>query len=349
MSSFHGGLDFKKMKQKGISADQVVDFSVSINPDPLPESVLSQVYSLSLEHYPDSECFDLRKKIAETYSYPIENLLVVNGTSQALFLIAHTFLNQSSKVLFSGPTYGEYRDAVSLHTDNIFEIKATKENDFYPDIYELELFIIHEKPTLFWFCNPNNPTGSFISESDFNRLKQACLSSNTLFILDEAYRCFVLEEDLYYTEAENVINLRSMTKDFSIPGLRLGYIHSNSKTIEAIKKYQPDWSVSSPAQSAGLACLEELQTFEKSWKKTAELTIRFIYEIKSLGYKVYPSKGNFFLFEVDRINDLQKTLWEKANILVRNCASFGLENVVRVGTRSLEDQDKLIKILQEGY
>lgn len=347
MSSSHGGLNYKALKEAGIDPSRVTDFSVSINPEPLPEPVWEAYRNAPIERYPDSSSNELRRRIAQAYRLPFEEIMVVNGTSQAVFLLAGAYLDRDSSWLLAGPTYSEYADACRLYSDRELRLDSDESKGFRPDIPALCAMITREKPTLFWLCSPNNPTGIVLPEEDFHSLRRCCLDAGTLFILDEAYRCFVPENDQYDTIAPGVVNLRSMTKDFSIPGLRLGYVRAEEVVLKRLIPRRPEWSVSAPAQEVGKAAMANLEYFSKSWTKVIEMTREFREAIEDSGYETYPTGSNFFLVKTPGLERIKKRLWEDL-ILVRDCASFGLKDMMRLGTRSRGDNARLVNILREG-
>ncbi|MDC7221675.1 MAG: aminotransferase class I/II-fold pyridoxal phosphate-dependent enzyme [Spirochaetales bacterium] len=346
MAPNHGGLNYKALNDAGISPDKVLDFSVSINPEPLPGEVYEAFRNAPIERYPDSSSHLLKEEIARAYSLPYEELLVVNGTSQAVFLLAGTFLKEDTPWLLAGPTYSEYADACRLYSKRELRIDSAEEANFRPSPEKLIETLRKERPALLWLCSPNNPTGHVLAEEDFHRIREAALETNTLFILDEAYRCFMAEEKQYKTEYPGVVNLRSMTKDFSIPGLRLGYVRASEDVIEQLALRQPEWSVSAPAQEAGQAALQQLDYFRKTWNTVSRMTEDFRLAVEEAGYQTYPTGSNFFLVKVGDLDQLKEAFW-KEYITVRDCASFGLKNIMRLGTRTREDNARLIKVLIE--
>ncbi len=346
MASEHGGLNYKKLRNLGIDPDEVIDFSVSINPDPLPESVLEDIRNSNIVRYPDSNCSLLKEKIAEFNRVPAESVLVVNGTSQGMFLIVASLLGEGRSVAVVDPTYSEYLDACRLKTDRIHSIRMEPEESFRFSIEKITRTVETEKPVLLWICSPNNPTGQYLNEQDFEIIRQSCLKSGTIMILDEAYVCFVPDGMRYDPLREGVIVLRSMTKDYSIPGLRLGYLMAAPDLIQKIRRWQPEWSISSPAQDAGIAGFREIGYFRKSWEKTALRREKMMKALEDLGLKVYESCSNFFLVEVNDTEALKAHLW-KDLLLVRDCASFQLKNTIRIGVRTDEDNNRLIRNIKE--
>ncbi|WP_168203370.1 pyridoxal phosphate-dependent aminotransferase [Oceanispirochaeta crateris] len=342
MGSEHGGLNYSELRKLGISPDDVLDFSVSINPDPLPDSVLEDIRNSCIIRYPDSDSGLLKNSIAAYNNIETDSILVVNGTSQGMFLIVSSLLKENQCVAIVEPTYSEYYDACRLKTDNIISVRMTPQESFRISTSRILETVQSKKPALLWLCSPNNPTGSYLNEEDFETIRKACVQEGTLLILDEAYVCFVQEKKRYNPLREGVIVLRSMTKDFSIPGLRLGYILSSPTIIQRIKKWQPEWSISAPAQVAGVAGFRELDYFKNSWRKTTERRDFLKKNLEDLGLTVYDSCSNFFLVEVDDAEALKTHLW-KDLILVRDCSSFSLVNTIRIGIRTDEDNHKLIQ------
>ena len=346
MSSTHGGLNYKALTEAGIDPDRVTDFSVSINPQPLPDEVYEAFRCASIERYPDSSSHSLKKEIAAAYDLESREILVVNGTSQAMFLLAGAFLAEGTPWLLTGPTYSEYADACRLYSSREIRIDSTEGEGFRPPVDRIIAAMERDKPALLWLCSPNNPTGTVLPERDFHRIADAAQKAGTLFILDEAYRCFTPAHLRYRTEREGVVNLRSMTKDFSIPGLRLGYVRASREVIGKLAERQPEWSVSAPAQEAGTAALKKLEYFEESWNLTIGMTENFRASVEKAGYRTFPTGSNFFLVKADNLEELKKALWNEL-ILVRDCASFGLKNMMRLGTRSVEDNARLVSILKK--
>ena len=349
MGSEHGGINYSRLKAEGINPDDVLDFSVSINPYPLPAGVLSRLYGSSITRYPDSGCTLLRENIRNYNGLESTGqLLVVNGTSQGIYLIVHALLKKNDPVCIITPTYSEYYDACSLKTENIDFIEMTEAGDFYISTIKILSRLDAVKPRLLWLCSPNNPTGSYLKEKEFETLRQGCLRNGTIMILDEAYICFVPEKHRYNTLREGVIVLRSMTKDFSIPGLRLGYLMGDPALISSIERWQPEWSISAPAQDAGIAVFDEILSFKENWKRISRNCESLRNEMESMGLKTFPSRANFFMVKVPDAGALKKDLWKKL-ILVRDCASFQLKNIIRIGVGTEEANSLLIQSFKEHF
>lgn len=350
MSGSHGGINPWALKEAGINPEDVKDFSVSINPVSLPESIQDVIARSALYRYPDSRSRALVEALSAEYGPSHDEIMVVNGSSQAIFLIAGAYLSPGDTTLIAGPTYSEYRDAAEVFAARVVEYRAREENNFKPDCREIGQMIRNEKPKVFWICSPNNPTGSWLEEAQLIELSKICSDSGCLMVLDEAYRCFAAPGLLSDDFLPGVVHLRSMTKDFCIPGLRLGWLRAEPEDITKLLRRQPEWSVSSPAQDAGVACMARIDYFRNSWNETRRLTAEMAEGLKSLGLKVFPSAANFILVKYGddaAVKALTTELW-KDLIQVRDCASFGLEGFIRVGSRSSADIELLSLSLEKA-
>ncbi|MDF1566832.1 MAG: histidinol-phosphate transaminase [Spirochaetaceae bacterium] len=349
MSGKHGGINPWDLKEAGINPDDVKDFSVSINPVPLPESIRRVIHSSALYRYPDSQSRALVEAVSRKYGPSIDEILAVNGTSQGIFLIAGAFISPGDSVIIVGPTYSEYRDASSVHGARIVEYRSDEKNKFRPDCRDIAEAVKRENAKILWTCSPNNPTGTWFDDEQIDYLAEVCRKQGCRMVLDEAYRCFAPEGLISDRFVDGVIHLRSMTKDFCIPGLRLGWLRADTDVVERLMKRQPDWSVSAPAQDAGEACLNHLPYFQKSWLETRRQTDRMARGLSGLGLTVFPTAANFLLVRIGddaAVKRLSSRLWKRL-IQVRDCASFGLEGCIRIGARTPEDIDFLLESIKE--
>ena len=359
--SAHGGLDYAKLARMGISPEDVLDFSVSVNPFPLPERVYRAAAADGklCTRYPDSDCTRLRRDIAAYHGLSPDEILPVNGTSQGIFLIAaaytrlHSGIHETAPVcLVSGPAYGEYGDAWNAYGGRVVSIAASEECMFTPSASALIEQIRTYHPRLVWICEPNNPTGRQLGPEEMQRVLRTCRETGTLPVLDEAYRNFMHEHtdaarESVSTEAR-VLRLRSMTKDFGIPGLRLGYIIGTPEELASLRRLQPDWSVNGPAQQAGSACLEEIDYFRDTWHRTREAAVDLGDTLSTMGFPVVPFEANYLLMKTGNVALLTAHLWKRL-IQVRDCTSFGLPGYVRIGSKTPEENRVLVSALEKYH
>jgi len=143
----------------------------------------------------------------------------------------------------------------------------------------------------------------------------------------------------------HLVLLRSMTKDYALAGLRLGYVLTPAEVTEILSKVQPPWSVNAVAQEAGLAALASEDYYRGTWRKLRGLTQALRRSLLELGLEVFPTDANFLLVRVGNGAQAREELWAH-RILVRDCASFGLPEYIRVGTRLEEDNCRLVSCLK---
>jgi histidinol-phosphate aminotransferase len=195
-----------------------------------------------------------------------------------------------------------------------------------------------------WLCHPNNPTGE---PFPIEQLPAACESSpDTLFVVDEAY--LALAEDLPsaagFIDSGQVVVLRSLTKDAGLAGLRIGYALAAPAVADAVGRMIPPWNVNAFAQAAGLAALADVEHATKVRAAVAASREHLRAGLLKLGLALEPSVTNFVLVQVGDGADVAAQLLAEG-IAVRDCASFGLPAYIRIGVRSIADQDRLLAAL----
>jgi L-threonine-O-3-phosphate decarboxylase len=341
-SVHHGAPDYAELESAGFSANQVIDFSSNCNPFGPAPSVQDVLSSIPLDRYPDRECLVLRQTLSAHHDIDAEKILMTNGTAELIWLIALAYLNPGDAVLILGPTFGEYANAAGIMGANVTEIRALPEDNFsWTPIIPTAQLGPHR---LIFICNPNNPTGQVIDQEFILRWTEQ--NPNTLFIIDEAYSAFAPNfQSLVPHIRSNILIMRSMTKDYALAGLRLGYAVGNPNVISALKKVQPPWSVNALAQEAGLAALREQDYLHACLDQLQREKHKLVSELEIIGYQPVPSQTHFFLLPVDNSAAFRAKLFQKG-LQVRDCASFGLPAHVRIATRLPEENHKLLEAIK---
>ena len=324
-----------------------IDFSVSINPCGVPAKVKDALTNAidSLEKYPDIRCEKLTKAAAKMLDVKEEQLAFGNGSSELFMGIANAF--KPSKVLIAAPSFYGYEYAFLPNAENIVYYFMKEEDDF--GITDDFINALTDDLDFVVLANPNNPTGALIDDSLLVKIIETAKSKNIRVILDECFIEFTEGNHSLVskiTEYPNLCIIRSFTKIFAIPGVRLGYLISSDLSFnETVKRHLSEWNISAFGQAAGVACTECMDYVETS-KKVLREERDFLYdEFKRLGIKAYDSACNFIL-----IKDIRKLDEEllKREILLRNCSNFkGLdEGYFRIAVRTHEENLKLIEALK---
>lgn len=341
----HGGniYDIKRRYKKN-----VIDFSASINPLGLPVKVKNILNASlnSLCHYPDPDAHDLKSKISEHLGLKTENILMGNGSVELIYLIFNTFRPCSTTLPI--PSFTEYERAAKSVKSKIDFIQLKESNGF-----NLDPGSICASDMIF-ICNPNNPTANFIIDNSSNIEK----IPNKLIVVDEVFIDFAQEQRKRTLikraeKSRKIIVLRSFTKFFALPGLRVGYLIAHKDNINKLKQHQVPWSVNSLAQKAAESMLSDrsyMQRTRKIIKKERQFLSNEINAIK--GLKPYDAEANFILIKIENkklTSGLVKEKLLEDGILIRDCANFrGLnERFIRVAVRSHSENLKLIRMLKE--
>jgi len=340
-------MNYAELKAKGVSPEALLDFSVCTNPFMPPKEIKKMLLGdFAIEQYPDSEATELRQKLAAKLRISPENIIAGSGTTELIRLIALAYFNKGDSVLLLEPTYGEYELASQFAGATVVKQRSRAEDGFVPRIDEVINLIDQHRPKALFICNPNNPTGRYLSQPEVKKILTAI--GDGLLILDEAYLSFA-EQTLPSIELisqGNVILLRSMTKDYALTGLRLGYAIASKEIINTLRLVCPPWNVNIIAQQVGVWVLEHEEALDKSKQKIREAKQFLLEGLSQLGLPSMPSDTHYFLVRAGNAKVFRAQLL-KHGIQVRDGTSFGLPEYVRISTRTIPECQKLLAAIKE--
>ena len=353
MNYKHGGNLRELASSIGLRESDICDFSANINPLGPPawlRSVISRAVD-SVVNYPDGNCKKLASTIAENFSVAHEEVLVANGSAEIIGVIPRAL--SLKRAVIPVPAYNDYEAACELAAMSIEKLHMTSNEGFALDLNALECSI--KGGELVFIANPNNPTGLSIGA---NKLREFAKKHNdTVFVIDEAFIDFVVDEQSFISDRPtNVIVLRSMTKFYAIPGLRLGFAVADEKLIEQIRKYIAPWPVNVFAQEVGRRAIDDKHYTSKTIE-TVTSNRQWLYEelSKINGLYVYPGQANFLLVEISNANInaaiLANKLLDKDRIAIRVCDNFdGLDkNYFRVAVKTQDDNHRLVEAINREF
>lgn len=342
----HGGIDYAELKNLGISPEAILDFSISCNPFGPPPDIKEALANVSIECYPDSNASELKQLLAEKLNIATDNLIIGSGSSELIRLVAIAYFGPGDLVLIPQPTYGEYEIACHIVDAQILKQPVLGEPNFHLDTGEITDVIEKYRPKGIFLCNPNNPTGQYMTKEKVENIMS--ITSSRLFILDEAYIAFTENAwtSLDLVDRGNLVILRSMTKDYALAGLRLGYAIAAKQVISVLKRVCPPWNVNAIAQKAGINALNADSYLEECNTKIREARGFLIKELEHLGLSPLSSQTNFFLVKVGNATKFRQELL-KRGFLVRDCTSFGLPQYIRLAPRTLPECQRLITAIKE--
>jgi len=342
----HGGINYAELGELGISPENILDFSVSCNPFGPPPGIAEALGNTSIERYPDSETNELRQSLAKKLNITPENVITGSGSTELIRLVAIAYFGSEDSILIPYPTYGEYEIACHLVNAQVLKQPMLKAPDFQLDMAEMVQLIQKHQPKGIFLCNPNNPTGQYLAKKEVQQILST--AKDSLIILDEAYIAFTENSwtSLDLLNRGNLVILRSMTKDYALAGLRLGYAIAAELIISALERVRPPWNVSAVAQKAGVTALNADGYLRECGNRIQVARDFLIRELSRLGLSPLASRTNFFMVEVGDAAKLRQALLEKG-ILVRDCASFGLPDYIRLAPRTLPECRKLIAAMKD--
>ncbi len=348
----HGGNIREIAKRYGLKPEEIIDFSASINPLGMSKRARKAVVERvdSILHYPEQFAEGLTLEAARFYGVPNDSLIAGNGSTELIYLIPRAF--KPKKALIINPTFSEYKNALKIAGCGIDYFLMLEEDGFRLRVDPLKR-VLTVGYDILYICNPGNPTGALIPKSDIIEIVDKALSHNTLCIVDEAFIDFAEEESVKReaVERSNLIVLRSMTKFFGIPGLRIGFAIGNKERIGEMMVYKEPWSVNALGSIAAIEGLGDTEYIEESRRYVAKERYHLFSALKEIqGLKSFPSSANYILLKIKRdgvdADSLAATL-AKEGILIRSCSSFdGLGNrFFRVAVRKREENERLIQLI----
>ncbi len=346
----HGGIKPAELRALGLRPEDCLDFSASVSPLGPPAGVAEAVAAVDLAAYPDPHCLTLTEAIAAHHGsdgVAANNVIVGNGSTEIIHLLTRAYIGTppagcSGAALLLTPTYGEYDGAVRISGGWVTTLTAARrETGFTWDVDAAVARIAAERPALTFICNPNNPTGALLGNGELEVMADAAAAVGGLLVVDEAY----INLSERYAEAsiaalagrhDAIVALRSMTKDYALTALRLGYAVASPPVIARLAALQPDWSVNGPAQAAGAAALADGGYLERARAAVAASRECVVERLAAVGIRCYPTAANFVLAQVGDAAGLRDGL-ARRGLFVRDCASFGLPDCIRIGLRPVAD------------
>ena len=342
----HGG----KIPVKN-SDHNIIDFSSNITPLGIPNFVKLIIKKNldKVQFYPDPKSENVISSLEKYTHLSKSNIIVGNGAIEILYNFCFAFLSKTTKVLIHVPTFQEYETAVKLSNCKISYFKSLNLST------NIDSFISQiPKNGCIFLCNPNNPTGKLLSKKELLSIIIVAKKLKTIVFIDE---CFIelvpkSNESLisYVKKYDNLFILRSLTKSFGLPGLRIGYACGSKEIIKILQKIKIPWSVNSLAQDAANVVIKNISHIKKS-NIIIQKELKYLEDNISIlnGFECISSSTNFILIKTKNDSTKLQTKLLKNKILIRDCKNFrGLDNhYIRIAVKSHKDNVKLVKALEK--
>lgn len=291
-------------------------------------------------HYPEPEPTSLEKMLARKLGVADNTVMVTNGATEAIYLIAQLYSGWAS--IIPQPTFTEYEDACKLF-NHLLSYNADDELEVLPE------------DRIYWLCNPNNPTGNVVNTLLLRHIIRQ--HPRYLYVIDQSYKDYTLSPMIQpkdMTDCYNVMLVHSLSKTYCIPGLRLGYIFASPIIIDRLRQIRQPWTVNAVAIEAGKYLLENDPKMIPDLPAFLTEAQRLRKNLSAIhGLLVMDTNTHFMLVNIDRSNtlDLKQWLIDHYGILIRDASNFrGLDNhCFRVTTRTPEENDLLVEALKEYF
>jgi threonine-phosphate decarboxylase len=316
----------------------IADFSTNVwyggEPAGLKEHIFAQWPALN--KYPEVQAESLARTISSHHGLDASNILITNGTTESIYLIAQAYNNGRTTIAI--PAFAEYEDACRMHRHQIQFINQEA----------IQAGMQLDEGLLF-ICNPNNPTGYVFPQL------AALIKANpqTLFIVDEAFIEFTVSVTSLIplvNSCENLIIMRSLTKAFAIPGLRLGYIIANERLIKKLLLCKMPWSVNVFAIAAGHYIFDHIDTIQLPLAEIFNHKEQFVHQLKQLSFTIDNSHTHYFLARMPfgTAQQLKAYLISHHGLLIRDATNFrGLtEQHIRLATLTKDKNELLTDALK---
>ena len=333
----------------GGHSNDILDFSVCLNAFGPAPSVLEAIRSTRVDEYPDPRSTEAREAIGQAWNVPPAQLSLSAGSAEAIQAVCFAYVRRGDRVLIGEPAFGEYRRAALLCGANVIGARSALDDD---SLEGLRTTVLREHPRLVFVASPVNPSGLAVSREALARIADACRAVDALFVLDQAYDAFATTPlgSPALRSHDNVVHLRSLTKEHALAGLRVAVAVGPERIIADIESVRVPWATSMAAQAATVAALgdEARQHVRDSIGRLRSERTRIAKALGIAGHRVLPTDTHFMLVACDDATALRDRLVTDHRILVRDCSSFGLPGCVRVAARRPEENDRLIHALSQA-
>ena len=346
----HGGNLAWAANIAGCPTSFITDFSASINPWGMPKTVLKAIQEQipRLTAYPNPEYPQLKSALARHHCLSADYILPGNGSAELLTWASRELAQQERTYLVT-PAFADYRRGLKAFNAKIVPLKSPLLP--FGDLSSLIPGNQLQHSGLI-LNNPHNPTGKlWIREEIIPYLK-----SFALVVIDEAFMDFLppsQQQSLIdlVPQVTNLIILRSLTKFYSLPGLRIGYAIAHPNLIQKWQNYRDPWSVNSLAVAAAIAALQDRDFQQHTWDWLVAARSQLIESLSEISQlEVFPSSVNFLLVKSEiSVTKLQEQLLKKYHILIRDCLSFPElgDNYFRIAIRTKKENQELVQALKQ--
>ena len=332
-------------REMGLNPSDIIKLASNENPlGPSPAALVAMRDTLNRSHfYPDGGGWALRNAIAEKLGVARENVILGNGSNEIIEFIGHAFLKPGDEVVTARHAFAVYSLMAQLFGATTVEV----DDPGYTHDLDAMLAAITPRTRQVFVANPNNPTGTMVSQDAIDRFMDK-VPDHVLVIFDEAYFEFLDEAPdviRYVREGRNVVVMRTFSKIQGLANLRIGYGIASTKVAEVLQKTRQPFNANGIAQAGALAGLSDTDHMNRTRALTHEGRHYFQTEFATMGLEFVPSVANFVLVRVGDGDAVFQTLLRRG-IIVRAMRSYKLPEWIRVSVGTMEQNRRFIEELK---
>jgi histidinol-phosphate/aromatic aminotransferase/cobyric acid decarboxylase-like protein len=351
-----------ELQALGLRPEDICDFSVNVNPFGPSQAMVEAIRRAPLHEYPDPTGLRAREALAASQGRKAGEIVLGNGATELLWTFARAFLSPKSTVVLATPCFSEFGAAARAQGARVVEVMALAAQNYDVDVDALLEAVRASGASLVHVAHPSSPLGRPLAPAELRRLAEALAPG--LVLLDESFLALSdAQGDRWEAYPRNVLRLRSLTKDHALAGLRVGYMMAPEAVASVLEASRPSWTTSTLAQAAAVASLEDEVFVAECRDKLLACRRALHQELEACGYTPVPSVAPYLVVPVPfpvpdpapmavslpeegRAAPVREALLRRG-LLVRDCASFGLPNHLRLAARPAEDRQKLLNHLKE--
>jgi len=325
------------------SSADVVKLNTNENPYPPSPNVIEAIKNITAEQirkYPQPLGDTFREAAAKVLGVKPENIICANGGDDLLNMAIRAFCDEKCSVAYPTPTYSLYPELARIQNCPIIEIP-------FDDEFNLPAKLASSGAALTIVCNPNAPSGTFIPKQELAQLAEE-LKGKSVLLIDEAYVDFAEENALELVKKfDNVIILRSMSKGYSLAGMRFGFGIANENLIKGLMKVKDSYNVDAVAIAAAAAAISDQQYFKNNVQKVKIERKILTEKLTELGFEVQASQSNFVFAKPAKARaiDIYEKLRDR-NIYVRYWAYSDIKDKLRISVGTTGQTKILINALK---
>jgi len=343
--AIHGGDIARAAQSIGVAPGEILDFSANVNPLGLPARARERLRrdlqdEWLLSQYPDPDATELRTALGERLHVPLECMVVGAGADCLIHAAVRALA--CARCVIPVPAFAEYERAAGSRGCEVHRIPLADAAHFKPE--PRDLVVIN---------NPHNPTGACLTQAEMRQRIAWIRAAGAVVLADEAFVDYVPDAAITREAAaqDGIIAIRSLTKFFGCPGLRVGYAVASAKTARAVATQLPAWPVTTPALNALAEAVRDAEYTCATLEANLHARTALVRQLAGLGCRIHPPAANFVFFEIPRGLEsaaIRARLLREHRILVRDCTSFeGIEpgRYLRVAVRRENENQRLIDAL----